>query len=95
MKVLIDDLLRRIGKTNEIVLTKEELFLLVNGYQENDQSDIEQLLINYLDSVKFESSEDEIFLEIKDSLNKIKEQYQSEPRLLVDLLKIFENTIKK
>lgn len=95
MKTLLDDLIRRIGSKNEIVLTKEELFLLVKGYQEPDPSNIEELLEDYLDSIKFESSNDDVFLEIKDGLNQLKEQYQSEPRLLVDLLKIFENAIKK
>lgn len=93
MNNFLYDLKRRIGNSNEIVLTREELFLLTDGFHEKDNEPLEQFLLNYLDKIKYKIKDDETFLEIKEELQEIKSQNLSEQQLLLLMIKIIENVL--
>ena len=93
MKGFINELKRKIGKSNEIVLTREELFILIDGFSEKDTEPLEQMLLKYYDKIKYKIKDDETFLEFKEELQKIKSQNLSEHELYLLIIKLMEKTL--
>ncbi|WP_423064733.1 hypothetical protein [Erysipelothrix rhusiopathiae] len=93
MNNFLSDLKRRIGNSKEIILTREELFILTNGYIDKDNEPLEKFLLNYLDKIKYKIKDDEAFLEIKEELQDVKSRNLSEQELILLMIKIIENVL--
>lgn len=87
MKTLINSLVKRMGKSSDTKISREEIFLLSQEYNLKETDGIEKILFSYLESIKNDYSDK--YDEIKNRISEIKSSNISEAEiydLLVDVL---------
>lgn len=57
MKTIINSLVKRMGKSSDTKISREEIFLLSQKYNSKETDDIEKILFSYLESIKNDASE--------------------------------------